>query len=136
MPITWLNAFNTNIATVDQQHKKLVEMINNLEKAKGDENEIKIIGEIFYQLVDYTKYHFSYEENLMSSSSYPKLNEHFNQHKELVSQIVEMLEILKSGELIQNEKLTNILKDWLIQHILGYDKEFGQYYKNAMQSDN
>ena len=134
MAITWLNVYNTHISTVDQQHKKLVEIINNLERVKGKEDEEKIIGEIFYQLVDYTKYHFSYEENLMSSSHYPKLNEHFAQHKEFINQIVEMLETLKTGNLKLGEKLISILKDWLIQHILGSDKEFGMYYKISMSS--
>ncbi len=131
MSIDWLNVYNTGITKIDEQHKKLVKMINDLELAKGKENESQILREVFYQLVDYTHYHFAQEEMLMNEAEYPRITAHKQKHKDLIDQIVLMLESLKSGELVLGEKLMTMLKDWLITHILGYDKEFGLYYKTA-----
>ena len=131
MAISWLNVYNTGISKIDEQHKKLVNMINDLELAKGKENESQILRDVFYQLVDYTHYHFTQEEILMNEAEYPRTAAHKQQHKELIDQIVSMLESLKTGKLIMGEKLMSMLKDWLITHILGYDKEFGLYYKTA-----
>lgn len=131
-----MNSYNTQIGTIDQQHKKLVEMINNLESAIGKNGEQKIIGEIFYQLVDYTKYHFSFEERLMAESSYPQLKEHIILHKEFIDQIVLMLEAMKTDSHKLGDKLITFLKDWLLQHILGHDKEFGAFYKMSMNSND
>lgn len=132
MPISWLNVYDTNIKNIDEQHRKLVDMINVLETASGKDYEAKSLGELFFKIVDYTKYHFAYEEDLMKSSNYPKLNEHINQHKLFVQKIVEMLESMKKDNTAHvNEKLNLFLLNWLIKHILGYDKEFGNFYKIA-----
>jgi hemerythrin-like metal-binding protein len=129
MAIAWMSVYDTNIRVVDEQHRRLVDMINDLETARGQENESKLIGELFFKLVDYTKYHFAQEENLMSGSNYPKINEHTNQHKEFVNKIVEMLKGIKEGNVNVTEKLSMFLMNWLIKHILGYDKEFANFYK-------
>lgn len=128
MVITWLDIYDTHIHLVDKQHRILVDMINDLDAAKGMENEPKLIGELFFKLVDYTKYHFAQEESLMQKIKYPKINEQINQHKVFISKIVEMLETIKRGDVNISEKMNEFLKNWLIKHILGYDKELGKYY--------
>jgi hemerythrin-like metal-binding protein len=128
MAIPWLDIYDTHIKIVDKQHRILVDMINDLEAARGKENESKLIGELFYKLVDYTKYHFEQEENMMRNLNYPKLNEQINQHKGFVNKIVEMLEEIKKQNYYMGEKMNLFLTNWLIKHILGHDKEFGKFY--------
>jgi hemerythrin-like metal-binding protein len=128
MAIPWLEIYDTHINLIDQQHRFLVDMMNDLDSARGTANESKIIGELFYKLVDYTKYHFEQEENLMKSLKYPKLSEQINQHKGFVNKIVEMLEDLKEHNFYMGEKMNSFLTNWLIKHILGYDKEFAKFY--------
>ncbi len=130
MIIAWKKQYNTGIESVDNQHKKLVEMINSLEEAKGKENKDKIVHDIFYNLIDYTKYHFSEEEKLMGRMGYPHLNEHKAQHKVLVKQIVEILENLKEKKFDIGEKLNQMLYNWLIKHILDHDKQYVDYKKS------
>jgi hemerythrin-like metal-binding protein len=129
MSITWLNVYDTHIRVIDDQHRILVDMINDLADATGKENESKLIRDLFFKLVDNTKYHFTQEENLMTSSNYPKIAEHIGQHKAFVNQIVEMLEKIKEGNANISEKLNMFLMKWLIKHILGYDKEFANFYR-------
>ena len=129
MAITWLNVYDTHIRVVDEQHRRLLDMLNDLANAKGKENEPKLIRDIFFKLVDYTKYHFNTEEKLMSSANYPKLTEHTGQHKQFVEKIVLMLETIKEGVPNISDKLQLFLQEWLIKHILGYDKEFANFYK-------
>jgi hemerythrin-like metal-binding protein len=129
MSITWKTVYETNIKKIDEQHHKLVDMINNLETARGLVYESKLIRELFFILVDYTKYHFTEEETLMKNSKYPKLGEHSGQHKEFVNKIVEMLGAVKDGDPEISDKLQMFLMNWLVNHILGYDKEFANYYK-------
>lgn len=126
MSIIWLDIYDTHIDIVDKQHRILVDMLNDLEAAKGNPNEYKLIGELFFKLVDYTKYHFTQEEELMIKIKYPKINEQVNQHKAFVNKIVEMLQTIKQGNV--SEKMNIFLTSWLIKHILGYDKELGKFY--------
>jgi hemerythrin-like metal-binding protein len=131
MAISWLNVYDTNVRAIDLQHRKLVDMINDLESAKGSKNESKLLRDLFFKLVDYTKYHFTTEEKLMGDSNYPKLVEHTGQHKQFINKIVEMLEDIKEGNPKITEKLQTFLLKWLIKHILGYDKEFANFYRVA-----
>ena len=85
--------------------------------------------DLFFKLVDYAKFHFAEEETLMKNSKYPKFGEHSGQHKEFVHKIVEMLGAVKEGDPEISDKLLKFLMSWLIDHILGYDKEFANYYK-------
>ncbi len=67
----------------------------------------------------------------MGEAEYPRTTVHKQQHKELIDQIISMLESLKSDELLMGDKLMTMLKEWLKTHILDYDKEFGLYYKTS-----
>jgi hemerythrin-like metal-binding protein len=129
MTISWLNVYDTKIRVIDVQHRNLVDMINDLANAKGRGNENKLIRGLFFKLVDYTKYHFTTEEKLMSESHYPKIVEHTGQHEQFVNKIVEMLEAMKNDNAGISEKLNLFLMKWLIKHILGYDKEFAIFYR-------
>jgi hemerythrin-like metal-binding protein len=129
MSITWKSVYETQIKKVDEQHRMLIDMINILEDAKGRVYEPQLLRDLFFKLVDYTKFHFAEEETLMKNSKYPKLGEHSGQHKEFVHKIVEMLGAVKEGDPGISDKLLKFLMSWLIDHILGYDKEFANYYK-------
>ena len=50
MAITWLNVYDTHIRIIDEQHRKLLDMLNDLATAKGNENEPKLIRDIFLNL--------------------------------------------------------------------------------------
>ena len=52
-----------------------------------------------------------------------------HQHKQFVDKIVQMLEAMKGGDPKISEKLNMFLMKWLINHILGYDKEFANFYR-------
>lgn len=128
MPIKWKREYNLGIKSIDNQHRHLVDLINKLEESKDQENESKVVHDIFYELVDYTKYHFKEEEVLLHSFQFDEVYEHEAQHKVLIKQIVEMLNLLKNGELEIGEKLTSVLKNWLIKHVLHHDKIFAKHY--------
>ncbi|MBL1213407.1 MAG: bacteriohemerythrin [Ignavibacteriae bacterium] len=128
MPVVWKPEYEVGIESVDEQHKHLVSLINKLEEAKAHENENEVIHDIFYELVDYTKYHFSEEEKFLKSFEYENLMVHKAQHKVLVKQIVDILNGLKKGEYEVGEKLTLMLQNWLIKHVLKHDKIYANKY--------
>jgi hemerythrin-like metal-binding protein len=128
MPIEWKPEYEVGIKTVDDQHKHLIDLMNNLEGSKGHGNESKVIHDTFYELVDYTKYHFSEEEKFLESFEYDNLHVHKAQHKVLVKQIVDLLNELKNVEYEVGDKLTNMLKNWLIKHVLHHDKIYAKQY--------
>ncbi|WP_298684569.1 bacteriohemerythrin [uncultured Methanomethylovorans sp.] len=82
--ITWSEKYSMNIKEIDDQHKKLVEMINELhdtmKQAKSKETSLIVINE----LVAYTQYHFSTEEKYMKQFGYSDHVSHKKEHEKFV----------------------------------------------------
>ncbi len=124
--IIWTDKFSVGCDYIDNQHKKLVDIINELHDTflrKSSRNELT---KILTELVDYTKYHFSAEEDMLREHNFGPSEEHIQQHKEFV----EKLEIFKKrhelGDNILGFDMMNFLKDWLLNHILGTDMKYSE----------
>ncbi|MBU2491182.1 MAG: bacteriohemerythrin [Bacteroidetes bacterium] len=128
--IIWKKDYETGIVMVDRQHRILVDLINKLKDAHNQKKEKEVLRETIIKLVDYTKFHFGYEEKHMTQFAYNKLDGHKLQHQVFVKQIVDVLENLKLGKYENlTEEILNFLSDWLIEHILKQDKEYSKFYK-------
>jgi hemerythrin-like metal-binding protein len=66
MAIEWKARYEVGIIAIDNQHKYLVSLINRLEDSNGHENEFTEIHDIFFELVNYTKYHLKRKKNFLS----------------------------------------------------------------------
>ena len=95
--IEWKKEYDSGIVIVDRQHRILVDLINNLTKVHKQKNEDEILRTTIIKLVDYTKFHFGYEEKHMIQNGYVKITGHKKLHKVFINQIIERLELLKMG---------------------------------------
>jgi len=125
--IRWNENLSVGIAQMDQQHKKLVDMVNRLYDAmnqgKGNETAASILGE----LVNYTKIHFAAEEQLMQKHHFPNFIAHKKIHDELTNKAVDLNQKIKNGEMVMAVSLSIFLKDWLQNHIMKEDKQYGNH---------
>lgn len=125
--LEWSDEYSVGIDSIDQQHKKLLGLINSLQTAidysTGDEYEQEALNE----LVDYTKTHFTYEEGLLEQNDYPDFEPHKAQHAEMINKVEEVLtEYSKDPETAMSNAV-EFLKSWLINHINGTDKQYSSY---------
>ena len=134
MQLVWNSSMNTGIEKVDQQHRKLVEIVNRLYTAVEKGKTIKELGPSFNELITYTKTHFADEVRLMKEVNYEHMQAHDALHKDLTKQVGEYLDKLQSGEMIDSSELMMFLKDWLVKHILSEDKKFGKAYQQAQKN--
>ncbi len=58
----WNNNFNTGLPKVDEQHQKLIQLLNSLASHIAFQSDIQKLSVIFDELVDYADYHFKTEE--------------------------------------------------------------------------
>ena len=126
--MNWSKDYEIGIKIVDQQHEKLLNMINKLEGSMGKENVLKVMGDILRGLVDYVKFHFQDEEKVMKRIAYPELERHKKLHEELVRQVTEILIKIKKGEVITAHELMGFLQRWLLDHIMAEDKKIGEFF--------
>lgn len=121
--IIWTNIYETSVQEIDNQHKKLVGMINTLFDSITVKDRQDILNKTFTELVNYTIYHFNFEEDMMLKSGYRAFQNHKNEHScfvEKVNYYAAKLDINDNKELLE---VINFLKDWLLKHILVVDKQ-------------
>lgn len=129
--IQWDEKFSVSLQTIDEQHKKLFEMINALSRAIEAGEEGNGVADVLLKMVDYLSYHFQTEEDLMKRFNYPGYKEHRFQHAEFVLRTLNFEKKLQEGgeEKLSNEVL-HYLKDWLIKHILVSDRKLGPFLQH------
>ena len=125
--LEWNDTFSVNVKQVDEEHKKLVELTNKLHDAMRSGQGKMVVGEVLDELVEYTKTHFTHEEALMEKAGYPGLASHKLVHNRLVNQVNDLKTQNEAGKLSLSMEVMKFLKEWLVDHIQGTDKNYSSY---------
>ncbi|HMK59743.1 MAG TPA: bacteriohemerythrin [Dissulfurispiraceae bacterium] len=125
--IDWSDNYSVNVKAMDDQHKKLVSIINELNDSMKTGKSKDVMEKILKGLVDYTITHFSAEEALMKNSGYPGYANQKSQHEDLVKKVQDYQNKYHSGQMVMGVEIMSFLKDWLLNHISGLDKKYGPY---------
>lgn len=126
----WTNQFSVNVKEIDDQHKRLVELLNELFVAMRERKGKDVLGNVLTGLIDYTKTHFATEERLMIHHSYPEYSSHKKEHTELTQKVIDLAKDYKNGKITLSIEVGLFLKDWLNNHIIGTDKKLGAFLKS------
>jgi len=116
---------------IDEQHKMLIQRLRELSEAIEVTQGTSQIMKTLDFLIDYTDFHFSTEEKHMTELTYPGLGAHREQHgvfKDSLNRLVEDFEEEGATGALA-ESVNVFLVNWLINHIKGVDKEFGDYLR-------
>lgn len=130
MFFVWDSAYDTGIDVIDQQHRKIVDYINQLHNAISTKND-KEIDEVFTNLFDYCVSHFSFEESLMKEYGYQHLEGHRKVHDSFTDRIARYQAEWKQGKDISRRLLSD-LKIWLIAHIQKEDQYYAVEIRNKL----
>jgi hemerythrin-like metal-binding protein len=127
----WDNKFNTGVDVVDEQHRKLVDIINRLGSINAHLASTGELTEILTELANYTVYHFGTEEELMRKYAVDAIHQdvHIKAHQHFTGQVGVAAKILLGSKDVNNQLVVPLLKyvtNWLVQHILGSDARMGK----------
>ncbi|MEW6195268.1 MAG: bacteriohemerythrin [Bacteroidota bacterium] len=125
--INWDPSYSVNINSIDTQHKKLINMINNLHEAMLQGRGKEVLGSIFNELASYTIYHFNHEEELFAKYDYMEQNKHKAEHERLIAQVNDLKNNFNKGGSVLTMEVMNFLKLWLSDHIIGSDKKYSSF---------
>lgn len=126
----WNKNLETSIPEIDAQHKKLVDLINQLYNAFNDNQAKNVLGPILDELIHYTIVHFTFEEKLFTSLNTAKFDDHLKQHEAFKIKVTELKEKFDKGNQVTFRVMT-FLRDWLTNHIQVMDM---QYVKMAREN--
>jgi hemerythrin len=125
--IVWGPQLSVKVKEIDDQHRKLVSLVNNLHDAMKEGRGKDIMKKTLAELADYTIYHFSTEEKLFQKYAYPKYPDQKREHDKLTAQVLDLKKKVDSGASVVTMEVMNFLKDWLSSHIMGADMKGGEY---------
>jgi hemerythrin len=128
--LAWDHELDTKIPVIDNQHRRIVEYINELHDAivSADREQV---GEVLEQLVDYTLSHFAFEEELMNQAGYGFIAAHKKVHQMFTKKVADFQMRFELGEDVSRQLLTT-LRTWLINHIKRDDADYSEIVRYAM----
>lgn len=126
-PLTWKEQFKVGVKEIDEQHRHLLEIINQIIASIEKKNEWQTTSSIIDSLINYAYNHFATEERYMSEGEYPELTWHVGLHLEFIRKVFAMSEeVTLKGAEIQREMLSYVTT-WYPNHVLGVDRKYIQY---------
>ena len=125
--MTWSDELSVGIKVIDDDHKKLVDMLNQLHEGMAAGHGKEAVGKILDELVKYTQYHFAREEKFFAQTAYTAAASHKKEHDDLTKQVLDVQAKYKKGVTAISLEVMTFLKNWLIKHIQGSDKKYGPY---------
>ena len=129
--IIWDDSFNIQVEVIDQQHRRLVELMNRLIATQDEKASDDDIADILGAMTNYLGYHFDTEEQLMIDHSYPELESHREEHQAFVTQTAYFIATYREGGTSLKKDILLFLKEWLVEHIVKTDGAFGDFLIDA-----
>ena len=129
MPLVkWDDKMSVGVAILDRQHQKMLGMVNDLHYGLRIGHSQERLGAVLDRLEIYVIKHFRCEQTLLELTNYPDAALHKQMHDNLTKQFGK---IRKQYHGSASEELSVVTLDflmmWLINHIMGDDKECGKH---------
>lgn len=126
MSLQWHDKFSVNNLEIDNQHKILFELLNNLEQATYSTEFEDVIPNTLEKLSNYVEVHFSTEEKYMTEKGFTGLQQHHEIHEALKERVHEEIRLNETQgySTLKVMHLYNFLREWIENHILIEDHKF------------
>lgn len=129
--LKWKNEYSVNVASIDEQHKKLIETgsrIAELLSLSGNTDNYDEIMLIIQELKDYVVYHFDFEEKLLQKHNYGSLDEQHFEHYFFTKK----LDSISRKDIDSDQKdaileIYNFVINWITDHILKSDMKYSSF---------
>ncbi|RMH93757.1 bacteriohemerythrin [Lysobacter pythonis] len=132
--LVWQPELNTGIDIIDEQHHRIVALINQLDHAH-DHSSRDEVGLVLEELVDYTLSHFAFEEELLEEAGYAFCSAHKRVHDMFIRRVSEYKMRFEAGEEITAE-LKGMLARWLFNHIRSDDKAYSPHVRHYLETNH
>jgi len=127
--IDWDDRFLLGIPQLDEHHRQLVRLLNQAFDGFTAKAPAEEVSKLLEALADYATYHFAAEENWMKANGYPRLTEHAAEHDKFSARVTEMLRDVSAENPTLPLELLTFLKNWLVEHILSTDADYGRFFR-------
>lgn len=132
IPLEWNASLVTGIESIDEQHKVLVNILNEAHARLAGTPSREMLDDITRNLLSYALYHFETEETLMQTHAYAAehsedADRHHQEHRDFSKTVVDLRNGIKEGHLVSRDELITFLSHWLANHIMFTDKKLAAH---------
>lgn len=130
--LEWVEDYNVGIPAIDNEHKLLVSLINDMGSVveTNPEVQLQIIGDTLNTLDHCIRTHFESEERFLLANNYPEIDTQKAEHTLLIEQLEQFEKTFRTEMPSFTEHMLLYFKDWLIRHIILHDCKFGNYFRD------
>lgn len=132
--INWKSDMSVGIDSIDNQHKHLVDLINDLYRAMSEGHSKDIMDSILMELVDYGKTHFKTEEDYFATYGYSDAAAHIKEHEAFLTTVGDLVDKYKRGEYKVSMDTLHFLRDWITHHIKESDMAYTPFLQSKMKT--
>jgi hemerythrin-like metal-binding protein len=126
----WDDTYSVNVGEIDEQHQKLVGMLNDLHEAMERGKDKDTLQEILFGLFEYADEHFEVEEKYFEEFGYEDAVPHKKQHRTFITRVNNMKQGLASGSETRSMEVMEFMKTWLQGHIKGSDQKYSMCFND------
>jgi hemerythrin-like metal-binding protein len=126
--VVWSDAYSVGVADLDRQHRKLIDMVNQLADLPAEKNaeSSAVLHETLSGLFDYTQIHFRDEEDHLRRLGYTQLAAHEREHAAFIAKIANF-NMAALGGILDRVGVQRYLREWLLSHILKSDMHYRRF---------
>ena len=126
--VNWSRDLSVKVLAIDQQHKKLIKMINDFHDSIVTQKPKDAISHLIDGLAKYTVEHFEYEEKLFRKLGYTQTHTHIREHNQFREKVVDLQKRFAAGNVPPSVELSHFMRKWLTEHIQGSDKKYSEFF--------
>ena len=126
--IEWCEEFSVNVEEIDNQHKFLLKLLNDLNTAIESEHDRHYLAKTLHELIAYTRIHFGTEEKYFEKFDYPDKEDHIEKHNYFIAKLTEFQSEFEKGTVGLSYEVLAFLTEWLFGHISVVDKRYSEFF--------
>lgn len=125
--IKWRASYETGVTSMDNQHRKLIELINTMYKVMRNEEGAGAISLVLKEMNQYADGHLKEEETLLEQNNFPELNHHHTLHENYRSKMTELSAGMDKDVTSGTREIYSFLRQWWLGHIVEEDQKYGKF---------
>lgn len=128
--IVWDDTYDLGVAVINEQHKKMIGIINELYHAIQSSTERTNLPDIITELTEYADYHFATEEKFFEECKFEGAAHHKQSHESYRKMIQNFLIDYHNDESVLPLNMMKFLGDWWSDHIRGEDRGYVECFRS------
>lgn len=122
-----MDNLHLNIPAIDEKHDEFLELLSEIKSCPKDQ-----FLPLFANMIEHTREHFAFEEELMEQYNFYGKSEHTEEHKNLLGEMEYFYEKAQKMIMFGKSYINDYAYDKFKRHIINIDSQFAMFLKDNL----